>query len=326
MNHLANISHYASAQEAFNAIIKAVLSSNDWVESTTDPTSIGSRFGETHRKTKELICVGFAVDNPRARLIYCPARRLDLAFAFANFVWALGGNNDVSSISFYNPKGAMFSEDGKHFSGALGHRMQCTKCGSQLTAVVGMLKKDPASRRAVIQFYSDSDSALRPKDTPCIIAMHLIIREGKLLAIVHMRSQSAMMVMPYDIILFTMLHELIAAELGVELGTYFHISDSLHIYDDEIELAAAVMDNYESAEPPAPMDVMPMDALTALDSVCTIERKIREREQPDIVAATIEFLPSYWRDIVNVLAAGGSNNRESVDIANIHAPYRRWFQ
>lgn len=59
-----------------------------------------------------------------------------------------------------------------------------------------------------------------------------------------MRSQSALMVMPYDLFLLTMLHEAMAVRLGVGLGYYHHFCGSLHYYEDEEELVDAVLREY----------------------------------------------------------------------------------
>ena len=52
-----------------------------------------------------------------------------------------------------------------------------------------------------------------------------------------MRSQSALMLLPYDMFLMSMLHELAAVELGWGLGRLIVTCSSLHIYEDEMARA-----------------------------------------------------------------------------------------
>jgi thymidylate synthase len=49
-----------------------------------------------------------------------------------------------------------------------------------------------------------------------------------------MRSNDAYVGLPYDIFLFTSLQELMASELDIEIGTYYHSVNSLHIYHRDI--------------------------------------------------------------------------------------------
>ena len=46
-----------------------------------------------------------------------------------------------------------------------------------------------------------------------------------------MRSNDLWSGFPYDIFQFTCIQILLAMKLGVELGTYTHIADSLHMYE-----------------------------------------------------------------------------------------------
>jgi thymidylate synthase len=55
-----------------------------------------------------------------------------------------------------------------------------------------------------------------------------------------MRGQDVWIGLPYDLFFYTTLHELVAGWLGAELGTYRHHVGSLHIYERDMESAAAV--------------------------------------------------------------------------------------
>jgi thymidylate synthase len=47
-----------------------------------------------------------------------------------------------------------------------------------------------------------------------------------------MRSNDVYRGLPYNLVQFTTLHEIIAGWLEIELGEYHHVSDSLHAYDE----------------------------------------------------------------------------------------------
>ena len=49
----------------------------------------------------------------------------------------------------------------------------------------------------------------------------------------HMRSNDVFRGLPHDLFCFTMLQELIARSVGVELGSYHHMVGSLHMYEED---------------------------------------------------------------------------------------------
>jgi thymidylate synthase len=70
--------------------------------------------------------------------------------------------------------------------------------------------------------------------------MQFFIREGELHAHVVMRSQNALMVLPYDFYFFSLFHEALSVRLAVDLGKIYYTANSLHIYEDFIELTHSI--------------------------------------------------------------------------------------
>ena len=68
------------------------------------------------------------------------------------------------------------------------------------------------------------------KDINCTVCLQFFIRNNKLHMTTYMRSNDLWMGFPYDVFQFTNMQVLMSMELGVELGTYTHISGSLHLY------------------------------------------------------------------------------------------------
>jgi len=196
--------------------------------------SIGSQFSGNVRGTRELLAHSFIISNPTDRLL--PCRGTDIRSAIANFFWTMAGIGDPEAIIHYNPKGKVFLEDSE-LKCAIPARMSNGLYRSQLVDAVELLRRDSASRRALVTFTRADDIIEDALDFPCPTSIHFMIRGNKLVAIVNMRSQSAFGVMPYDVFLFTMIQEAMALELGVEVGDYIHISNSIHIYEDEVERA-----------------------------------------------------------------------------------------
>jgi len=86
-----------------------------------------------------------------------------------------------------------------------------------------------------------------PRDIPCNIVSHLLVRDGRLDWLQVMRSNDLMWGLPYNIVQFTSMQEIMAGWLGVDVGAYTHISDSLHVYERHWAELDAVAD---TAAPP----------------------------------------------------------------------------
>lgn len=105
----------------------------------------------------------------------------------------------------------------------------------QVAQVIDTLKRDPYSRRAVINFNVPNPERFETKDEICTIALVFELRDGKLDCTGIMRSNDVWLGTPYDVVFFTELQKHIANELGVGYGKYTHIAVSLHAYEKDID-------------------------------------------------------------------------------------------
>lgn len=266
---------YENFAEAYRGGLELLLATPAWTEPVIDDTSVGSDFGSEFRRTLELRPFVFQVADPASCLIECSARQPDLSYAVGQWVWLMTGSDDLAQITYYNQRGQLFSEDGVRLPGAFGARMR-RSAGDQLDRALRLLRRDPGTRRASVLIAEAGDSRSTLRDFPCAIGVHLMLRAGKLEMVTSMRSQSALMVLPYDASLFMMLHVWAAGALGVACGPHTWISNSFHIYEDEVPLAHAVLDSgLRAASIPSRVEA-PEVRITEL-----IELERRLREQPD---------------------------------------------
>ena len=196
---------------------------------------------------REKIFHGFILSNPRERLLNIPSRKNMYRYIFGELLWYLDGNDSVEFIDSYSSMWKTLSDDGEHSNSAYGKYlfkpMHCKGEGvnydndnnlkSQWDYVKELLRKDPFTRQAIIhvkpiQMYST-------KDVVCTFYLHFFIRDGKLNLIVNMRSNDLMFGTPYDVFMFTFMQELMSVELGIELGSYYHIANNMHIYHKNLE-------------------------------------------------------------------------------------------
>lgn len=186
--------------------------------------------------TTELLGAHLRLSHPRRRWVEAaPARVLNPAFAAAEAVWILSGSDDPWIFTF-NDRLRRFTDHGR-LQGAYGPRLRRWQGRDQLHAVRRVLEHDGDSRQAVIQLFDPARDFSGYRDVPCTLGYRFYIRAGRLVMFTTMRSQDAWLGLPYDLFTTTVLHELLAGWLGVELGEYHHLVDSLHLYDDHAALA-----------------------------------------------------------------------------------------
>ena len=250
--------------------------------------------------TREILGCGFDLENPRDRLITLPSRKMSLPLAFGEFCWHLSVSTSVEFLSYYASIWKNFSEDGESISGSCyGHSIfSASHTNSQWNKVKQLLQRDPNSRRAVLQFYDHNlglDETIL--DISCTMFTQFFIRENKLDCLTFMRSNDIILGLPYDIFFFTMLHEIMAAELGVGLGTYSHRVGSMHIYDHHLDWAKKILKDspQESAGMP------PMQGIEQISSFLDAEELIRVNHW-DSVSEQINKvdLNEYWMELLNV--------------------------
>lgn len=258
---------------------------------------------ETERTTSsrgafaEVFGVLLRLDNPRARLSVSETKG-KLFSCIGELIWYLAGSNRLDFITHYIKRYAYDSEDNETIHGAYGPRFfNFRDAHDQIANVIALLKHKPTSRRAVIQLFDADDISVSRKEIPCTCSLQFSVRKGRLDMMTHMRSNDALLGMPHDFFAFTMIQELVARSLDVDLGMYFHSVGSLHLYDEmrqdaERYLAEGLQDTV--AMPPMP----PGDQWQYVTRMIELERSIRLKQDVDVASSG---LPDYWMHIGRLL-------------------------
>ncbi|MCU4759618.1 thymidylate synthase [Bacillus cereus] len=194
-------------------------------------------------KTREIMGSTLVLENPRTRILQNKIRNISLPFAIGEWLWCMQKSNLLDIIQYYAPSYYKYSDDGKTLHGAYGPRIL-----EKLPGIITILKKDRESRRGVCPVFLDSDVNRDSKDIPCTTNLHFLIRNNKLDLIVHMRSNDIYLGLPYDVFNFTMIQEYCANLLDIELGTYTHMVNSIHVYENQYEKIHTIASNSPSKE------------------------------------------------------------------------------
>lgn len=117
----------------------------------------------------------------------------------------------------------------------------------QLDFIISELKREPYSRRAIMStrnFETDSKN-----DHPaCLQSIQYFIREEKLHCCVLFRSNDLPEAFFMNAFALIKLQEKVAKELGVEMGSYTHRSNSMHAYEKNFDLLEGYVSKIETAD------------------------------------------------------------------------------
>jgi len=244
--------------------------------------------------------------NPRARLSRTESRGKVFS-CLGELLWYLAGTNDLEFIGYYILGYKENSEDGKTIYGGYGPRLFNKRGQNQIENVLRLLRANSSSRRAVIQLFDAEDlipstnkdgQAVARKEIPCTCTLQLMLRKQRLHMFTHMRSNDAYIGLPHDVFCFTMLQEILARSLNVELGTYKHFVGSLHLYEKDIGGASQYLEEgWQSST--ISMPLMPVaDPWPAIKVLLTAESDLRGNI---IVEIDKLDLDPYWADLVRLL-------------------------
>lgn len=186
---------------------------------------------------QEVFNAQIVLSNPRKRILNSDLPLFNPGLAAARFIYMLSGSNLLEPIAFYSKAASHFSDDGIIIPGSsYGSRIfGSRKEGNQFEFASKIILNRSDTKRAVIDFHSEHDLArLVSRDIPCALNMSFMPRSNILHATLAMRANDAMRLMPYNIFEFTLLHECMAARVGLELGNYWHTAVSMHIRGENI--------------------------------------------------------------------------------------------
>ena len=110
------------------------------------------------------------------------------------------------------------------------------KRNDQINYVIDLLRRHPDTRQAAITILDMKEHDTFTFDTPCTYAIQFTIVNNRLNMCVTMRSNDLWYGFCNDQYQFSMLQEMIAKEINMDMGTYYHFAHNLHIYNDKLGL------------------------------------------------------------------------------------------
>ena len=193
----------------------------------------GVEFGDT----KALFNVGFTIEHPTDMIIINGERQWNREYADAEWQWYLSGDRNINKLGDIYGKippiwKRMADKDG-NVNSNYGWQW---KRNEQLDNVIAMLESNPDTRQAAISIYDakEINDGYYQHDTPCTYAVQFTILNNKLNMAVVMRSNDLWFGFCNDQYCFASLQMLVAYELGIECGEYYHYAHNLHLYNNKL--------------------------------------------------------------------------------------------
>lgn len=318
LSFLSSVTEAADADAAYAQTLALLLDSPLRV---VDGASASTATGKT---SQELLNFTIVLTNSRARLVWTPARRLNLPAAVARFVWMMAGSDRLADIAFYEPKVRAYTDDGISVPGSnYGQRILQPRPGlNQLVSVINRLKLNRTSRRAAITIYHPEDAVRESHDIPCAFGLFYHVREDILHATTIMRSNNAYILLPYNLFEFSLLAEVVATEVGVQLGTLTHTAASMHLFEEHfahsrtIATAAGELDRSSLPSlPPIPATDSPVEQIRTL---VQLEAELRhtsanlgEGNVEELIRRGEGELNAFWRQLYYLLAVYVARQNQS---------------
>ncbi|MFI9817962.1 thymidylate synthase [Saccharothrix variisporea] len=262
------------------------------VRSTTS-----AQVNPTRGNSRELHHVTVSISDPRQRWVVSRNPPLNPAFALAEVVWILQGRSDLAFLEAWNGRLSAFTGNSPQLHGAYGARLRAKYGIDQLQRTFLALRAKPFNRQAVLQIWSaiddlpGEDGLPRDTDIPCNVVSMLKVLDDKLEWLQVMRSNDVILGLPYNLVQWTTLQEIFAGWLGLQVGTYNHVSDSLHLYErDMASFTAAALQPainnddlalpYEESQHVLAATEAAIEAIARLDSPAALESTITDSHVP----------------------------------------------
>jgi hypothetical protein len=263
-----------NVNSAFVDLVSIFYTGADGAAALSDGQPVDVRVTRTPSRNGPVLMIEEPVlitySRPRERVLFSPGRDASPFFHLYEALYMLTGGDRIAPLAYYAKQMAEYSDDGRTQNGAYGHRwrhgisqvdtirpmsgpMVMRRNVDQLDVLVAHLKREPGSRRAVLNMWNVEDDLLRidgprkSKDVCCNLEVMFSIRKeinpGDItnaskriwyldITVTNRSNDLIWGALGANYVQFTVLQEYMAARLGAEVGVYNHFTNNLHVYTE----------------------------------------------------------------------------------------------
>jgi thymidylate synthase len=196
-----------------------------------------SKHGVEFADTRALFNIGFTIHRPTLNAIVNEERDWKINYAKAEWEWYLSGDRNISKLGeIYGKVPEIWKRMADGMGNVNSNYGYQWKRKDQIGEVINILKREKYTRQATISIYDGKEIDKYTYDTPCTYAIQFTIMDNRLNMCVTMRSNDLWYGFCNDQYQFSELQKLIAKEINMDIGTYYHFAHNLHIYNDKLGL------------------------------------------------------------------------------------------
>ncbi len=170
-------------------------------------------------------------------------KKLHFKSAVHEILWFISGSTNIKYLQdngvkiwneWANEDGYLGRMYGSQWRNWWGHPDAAAPNIDQLAGVISQIKENPNSRRHIVTAWNPSDipDAALP---PCHIMYQFYVSEGKLSTFVFMRSVDCFLGLPFDIVDYALLTQMVAQVTDLEPHELIFYLGDTHIYKNHIE-------------------------------------------------------------------------------------------
>ncbi len=169
-------------------------------------------------------------------------KKLHLKSIVYELLWFLNGD---TNIKYLQDNGVKIWDEWADENGELGPvyghqwRSWTSQDGhviDQITNVVNLLKKDPDSRRIIVNAWNVGDLS-KMALTPCHALFQFYVSNGKLSCQLYQRSADTFLGVPFNIASYALLTMMVAQVCDLQYGEFIHTFGDVHLYNNHIAQA-----------------------------------------------------------------------------------------
>lgn len=171
--------------------------------------------------------------NPMRRVLVNKERDANPFFHLMEAFWIIEGRRDVRFLTLFNKRMADYSDNKSWFHAAYGYRMRRHFKVDQIARAREKLAENKADRQVVLSIWDPNVDNQKSLDIPCNDMLKFWVEDGALNLSVFNRSNDIIWgAYGANVVQFSVLLEYMAASLGLPVGTYYQVSNDLHVYTD----------------------------------------------------------------------------------------------
>lgn len=186
-------------------------------------------------------------------------KKLHLKSIIYELLWFLKGDTNVHYLQEHGVKiwdewanaegdlGPVYGKQWRSWEGADG------KTYDQITDVVEQIKKNPDSRRLIVNAWNVAELPQMAL-SPCHCLFQFYVADGKLSCQLYQRSADVFLGVPFNIASYALLTLMIAQVCGLQPGEFVHSFGDVHLYNNHFEQARLQLERE-----PFPLPVMKLN-------------------------------------------------------------------